>query len=346
LCGAQLVAVHYEATQTPISFKYDPEGFVDLGAIEQRTAAGWSALPSIGAWNPAVEPDGNSGILFSTTFRHAPVARGVRFEVNGTRLPLVHPGAGLPTPRPGFQVGPLPALAGRPVAEQQANGFLTLVVAGKPIPVRVIGSADLFPSIVNDPHDFLVVDYDTLFAALNADQPGLVTPTEAWLSSPPPPAARALSVSETEQALRDDPLAAGTRKVLTVAGVLAAVLGFLGLVLATRSALTSERLVFAEYEALGIPPRSLRRSAQVRVLLVSTLGIAAGLVGGALGARLIGAFVAVTGTAERPLPPIVPVIAWAAGALVLAALVAGAVTAAALVAGRALREPAARRLRA
>jgi hypothetical protein len=42
----------------------------------------------------------------------------------------------------------------------------------------------------------------------------------------------------------------------------------------------------------------------------------------------------------------VPVIAWAAGALVLAALVAGAVTAAALVAGRALREPAARRLRA
>jgi hypothetical protein len=149
-----------------------------------------------------------------------------------------------------------------------------------------------------------------------------------------------------EKRLRNDPLAAGTRRVLGVAGVLAALLGFAGLVLATRSAMASERLVLAEYEALGVAPRALRRSAQLRIFAVSALGLVAGLLGGVLGVRLVGAFVAVTGTARRPLPPIVSVVAWKTGAVVLAVLVAAALAAASLVAGRALREPAARRLRA
>jgi ABC-type antimicrobial peptide transport system permease subunit len=117
-------------------------------------------------------------------------------------------------------------------------------------------------------------------------------------------------------------------------------------VLATRSALSSERGVLAEYEALGVSPIALRRTAQLRLFVLSALGIAAGVAGGLLGVRLIGAFVAVTGTARRPLPPIVAVVDWAAAAVVVAALVVAALAAAALVAGRTLREPAARRLRA
>jgi hypothetical protein len=338
--------VQYEATKTPISFKYDPKGFVDLGPIEQRRAGGWSALPSIASWNPTVAPDGTSGILFPRDFARGPIAHGIRFEVNGTRLPLVHPDAGLPDPSAGFQVGELPALASGPVADQAVDGLVTLVVAGKPVPLRLIGSADLFPSIVDEPHNFVVLDYDTLFAALNSDQPGIVVPNEAWsfASRPPPP--RALDAAALEQRLRDDSLAAGTRKVLTVAGVLAALLGFAGLVLATRSMLASERLVLAEYEALGVAPRSLRVATQLRVFVVSAIGIVAGLLGGIFGVLLVGAFVAVTGTGGRPLPPIVAVVAWSAAAAVLAALLAATFAAAAFVAGRALREPAATRLRA
>jgi hypothetical protein len=346
LRGARLVAVQYEATQTPISFKYDPEGFVDLGPIEQRRSGGWSALPSIASWKPTVAPDGTSGVLFPRDFEHAPVAHGSRFEVNGTRLPLVHPGAGLPYPEAGFQVGELPALASGPVADQAVNGLITLVVAGKPVPLRLIGSSDLFPSIVDDPHRFVVVDYDTLFAALNADQPGILVPNEAWSFGSHPPAAAALDAAALERRLRDDPLAAGTRKVLTVAGVLAALLGFAGLVLATRSMLASERLVLAEHEALGVAPRSLRVATQLRVFVVSAIGIVAGLLGGVFGVLIVGAFVAVTGTAGRALPPIVAVVAWSAAAVVLAALLAATFAAAAFVAGRALREPAATRLRA
>ncbi|HZC29304.1 MAG TPA: hypothetical protein VE269_06155, partial [Gaiellaceae bacterium] len=251
LRGARLVGVQYEPTRTPISFKYDPEGFVDLGPIEQRDPRGWTALPSIASWRPTVAPDGTTGILFPRDFGRAPVAHGVRFEVNGTRLPLVHPAAGLPYPSTGFQVGDLPALASGPVADQAVNGLVTLVVAGKPVPLRLIGRAKFFPSVVEDPHRFVVIDYDTLFAALNADQPGILVPNEAWSFAAQPPVPTALDAAALEHRFRHDALAAGTRKVLTVAGLLAALLGFAGLVLATRSMLASERLVLAEYEALG-----------------------------------------------------------------------------------------------
>jgi hypothetical protein len=348
LAGARLVAVQYEATQTPISFKYDPEGFVDVGSFEQQRPGGWSALPSIASWRPTVAPDGTSGVLSAQGFAHAPIARGIGFWVNGTREPLVHPAAGLPQPSPGFQIGELPALASGSVASQAVNGLATLVVAGKSVPLHLVGRADLFPTIVNDQHDFVVLDYDTLFAALNADQPGLVVPTEAWSFSGPRPARASLDVTAAERRLRDDPLATGTRKVLTVAGMLAAALGFVGLVLATRSALASERLVLAEYEALGVAPRALRRAAQLRVFVVSAIGLVAGVLGGVFGVLLVSAFVAVTGTAARPLPPIVAVtgtaarplppivavVAWPAAAGVLGALIAATFAAAAFVSGR------------
>ena len=343
LGDAQLVGVQYEPTYTPVSFQYDPEGFVDLGPIEQRGPSGWTALPTIGQWNPTTSPDGTSGMLYPMRFRNAPVAAGTRFELGGTFQPLVHPPAGLPPPLSGFQTGPVPGLAGGPVADQAVDGLVTLVVAGKAVPVHVIGRARLFPTIVNHPRNFVVLDYDTLFAALNSDQPGLAAPTERWRFGPSPPTAAALTVTRLEARLRNDPLAAGTRTVLGVTGTVAAVLGLIGLVLSTRSALSSERLVLAEYEALGVSPRSLRRSAQLRLLVLSALGIFAGLAGGFLGVRLIGAFVAVTGAARRPIPPIVSVIDWVAASAVVAALI---LAAAALVAGRALREPAAPRLRA
>jgi hypothetical protein len=90
----------------------------------------------------------------------------------------------------------------------------------------------------------------------------------------------------------------------------------------------------------------LKRSAQIRLLCLSALGIVAGLLGALASVLLIGGFVAVTGTATRPLPPIVPVVAWPAAVAIVAALAAASLAATALVAGRALREPESGRLRA
>src|SRR5207237_2048172 len=127
------------------------------------------------------------------------------------------------------------------------------------------------PTVVDSPHDFAVFDFETLFAALNLDRPGNAAPSEAWFFGPrrPPRLGRVVSAEELEAALLRDPLARGTRDVLAVAAVVAALLGVLGLVLGTRSTLAADRPLLAEYEALGVPPRTLVRSAQARLVALS-----------------------------------------------------------------------------
>jgi hypothetical protein len=61
---------------------------------------------------------------------------------------------------------------------------------------------------------------------------------------------------------------------------------------------------------------------------------------------LVGAFVAVTATATRPLLPIQTVVAWAGAATVLGAITVASVTTVAVLASRTLREPPTARLRA
>jgi hypothetical protein len=344
--GAQLVAVDYQATKTPISFKYDPEGTVDLSRIQQRTGRGWSALPPLSSWTATTLPTGTSGLAYATEFRNAPVRRGLRFEINGTLQPVLHPGAGLPPPLPGFMTGALPALVSRPIGTQAVDRLFTVDVAGRTIPLHVIGTSRLFPTIVKDPTHFVVIDYATLFAALNSDNPGIVTPNEGWSLAPTMPSKPTLSAARLERRLRNDPLAAGTRAVLTVTAALAAALALVGLVVAARSAAVTERPLLAEYETLGAAPASLRRSAQLRVLALSVLGLAAGVAGAFVAVRLIAAFVAVTGSTRRALPPIVPLVAWGLVAAILALLVAAAMVAAAAVAAQAVRGTVAGRLRA
>src|SRR5439155_21595065 len=43
-------------------------------------------------------------------------------------------------------------------------------LAGRELAVRVAAVADRFPTVVRTPDSFVVLDYDTLFAALNADR--------------------------------------------------------------------------------------------------------------------------------------------------------------------------------
>jgi hypothetical protein len=358
LRGSQIVAIEYAPTYVPISFKYDPTGFVDLGRIQQRRDRVWSSLPSQQRWTETTSQNGTAGILISQRLKRAPITNSLRFVLNGTFQPLIHPRLGLPAPDPGFETGPVPILASSAVAAQAVDGLVTLALPGKQIEGRVVATAELFPTIVARRSAFAVVDYQTLFAAMNADQPGLLEPDEAWFfNRQRPDFAAALGAPKLhvervvdEQALEartlGDPLAAGARSMLTVAAILAAALALVGLVLAARSAVSAERLQLAEYEALGVSRSSLRRSAELRLLILTLLGLAAGVLGGFVSARIVGAFVAVTGRGGRPLPPIVTVIAWPlAAALVVAIALAGAVSAS-MVARRALREPAARRLRA
>ncbi|HEV3407219.1 MAG TPA: hypothetical protein VG079_00905 [Gaiellaceae bacterium] len=344
--GVELVSVEFGTTFYELG--YVEEGFVELGRLEQRRRGRWSPLRGLDDWTAIASAQAS---LDRATFaRAAPLDRGMRFELAGTAQPLIRPALAIPAQLPGFVSGA--------VATAAVDDRVTLGVAGRTLSLRVVGTSKLFPSITERPGLFAVVDYDTLFAALNADYPGTAVPSEAWFFRPQSPGfaealrrppfrlESAVGVEPLTARLVSDPLAAGARSVLAVSGIVAAVVALLGLALATRSTLAAESALNAEYEALGVPPATLARSLQARLVALSLVGLAAGLVGGAVGVRLIGAFVAVTGAAARPLPPIEPVIAWRSGAAVVAAVGLAGVATAAVLAGRALRETAARRLRA
>jgi hypothetical protein len=350
LRGSQLVGVEFLPTLYLLGRTFDLQAYVDLGRFEEKRPGGWSPLPALGDWTAAAGDEGGYLVPDAPFPAGSPVAHGVEFDLNGTNFPLIRPSVPLPPA--------LPALASGPVAAQAVDRVATLDLEGNELAVRVVGTARLFPTVVERPSSFVVLDYDTLFAALNADRPGTAVPSEAWFFEPQEPRfrdrldgpqfrlRRAVGARALEARLLDDPLARGTRDVLGAAALAAAALALLGLVLAARSTLTSERLLLAEYEALGVPPRVLARSTQVRLVALSLVGVVAGFAGALLAVRLVGAFVAVTGSARRPLPPIAPHVAATAGTIVLVAVAAAGLAAVALLAARAFRETAARRLRA
>jgi hypothetical protein len=353
LRGAELVGLEFAATELPPN-GVDPGGFVELGRLDQRDANGWSALPALDTWVAAATGTTLAApppsTVIAAPFENAPVKRGIHVDVTSSVLPLVRPPAPIPEA--------LPALASPSVAAAAVDGAVTVDLLGRQLPVRVAARSDLFPTVTERPESFVVLDYDTLFTALNVDQPGFAAPGEAWFFQPQAPgfASRleaapfrlqeSVGVEPLTARLLNDPLAAGTRDVLGVAALAAAVLALLGLVLAARSALSQERLILAEYEAMGVPPATLVRAAQLRLLLLSALGVVAGVLGSLLAVRLVGAFVAVTGASTRPLPPIAPTVAWGAIALAVGAVAVAGLATAAFLAGRSLRQTAARRLRA
>jgi hypothetical protein len=342
LRGAQLVGVEFLPTFIEPGREPDISGTVDLGRFEIRRAGGWTPLPPLSSWTAAKGDFGGGYLVVDAPFpAGSPEKQGLELDLNGTLTPLIRPSLGLPAA--------LPALVGGRVAAQAVDGKVVVDLAGRPLPVRVVARATRFPTVVRNPSGFVVVDYDTLFAALNADRPGAAVPTEAWFfrpQRPPVHVAHLRGADELRARLLNDPLAGGTRDVLGITALVAAALAALGLLVGVRSTLDSERLQAAEYEALGVAPSLLARSVQLRLLALSAFGLGAGFLGGVLAVRLIGAFVAVTGTATLPIPSIVPVVAWIPAAIVVAALGAVALASARLVARRALRGPAARRLTA
>ncbi len=349
--GAEVVGVEFVPTYVPTSGIADENGYVDLGRLEQRRPGGWSALPSLERWQAAAAEDlAFQGFVTTWRLRRAPIRSSVHLDLNGTGVPLIRPPLHVPAA--------VPVVAGSGLAAAAVGGVVTLDLDGWKLPVRIVARSSRFPTVTERPSFFAVADYDTLFAALNLDRPGAAVPSEAWFFRPQPPSfaerlrtrpfrlRSAVSVDELTAARLDDPLARGARALLGIAAAVAAVLGLFGLLVAARSTLDAERTLLAEYEVMGVPRSTLVRSTQVRLLVLSLLGVAAGFGGGLLALRLVGAFVAVTGSAERPLVPIEAVVAWKGSALVLAGTAVAAAVLVTALAGRLVRESLGRRLRA
>jgi hypothetical protein len=347
LRGGQIVGLEFPALDA--SDVLDP-GYVDFAALAARRGDGWQRLEPISDWVASPAPFGAGAAAQSQRFEEAPVARGIRFSINGSPITLL---------RPPIELS-LRALVSSTLANAAVDHRLVLDVPalGASFPIEVVGEASLFPSVVESADAFAVVDYDALFASLNVDRPGAAPPSEAWffqdqgpgfsaaLAESPFRVREVVAAERLEERLLDDPLAAGARRVLVLGALAAALLAVLGLIVATRTALRDERTLVAEYEALGVPPRSLARSVQIRLVLLTVLGLVAGLLGGLLTVRLISALVAVTGSGARPIPPIRVAVDWSTSVVLVTVVGAAALVLAAWIAARELRSPAAGRLRA
>ena len=244
-----------------------------------------------------------------------PAESGFTFELNSTAVPLVRPGvnltrsaeAGGSSGAEGVARYVIPVLAGTTFAAAAVDGALDVDLRGQPLRLQIVADANLFPTIIDDPTAFAELtstpssqhSTPTPPVAPSRRKRGSSSVTRVRSPRPGPSYAR-----PTSSALVSAPLAVGTRQLLKLSGVAGASLAVLALILSVVAALRTEARDLAEFEAMGVSPRSLGRSVQARLLTMSVTGLVAGVTGGLLSLALIGALVAVTGTGTDPLPPI------------------------------------------
>jgi hypothetical protein len=219
------------------------------------------------------------------------------------------------------------------------GGTLPLRIGGETVNVDVARVVERIPGTTGEA---VVADRDALATAVDTRAPGAAPVSELWLDVADGAeeqvaatlARRPFAVLEKhsraalEADARRDPLGHGTLLALGAAALAALALAAWGLALAIRSDLRDDRGELVDLEAQGATPTLLRRVVTARASLVAVVGVAAGIVGGVLLARLVTRVVSVTARASAPEPPLVTTVD---PLVLLVAGVAFAVAAAALV---------------
>jgi hypothetical protein len=238
---------------------------------------------------------------------------------------------------------PVPAIVTPGLAAAAGSGgLLPIRISGQPLVVRVVGTTTRFPSVDGDA---VVTDRDTVSTALNAVAPGSAVPDEVWLRSdrpaalehalrrPPFDVLRLESRRAFEASLRAEPLARGSLLVLLATAGVALVLALVGLLLGLVADVRDESGELFDLESQGAGPPALRRHLRLRTLAVAGLGLAGGVVTGAVLSALVVDLIVLTANAASPQPPLRLALSWPvvlvalAGYLLLAAAIAVAGTA-------------------
>jgi hypothetical protein len=249
----------------------------------------------------------------------------------------------------------LPAIASPDLTTAaDADGGLALHVGGGTIPLRVVGTADRAPTMLDPRPRFVVVPLDPFLVALASAVPGAGRPSEMWIAAPSPE-----RLAETRAALGDppfrfasvtaradlvaarsgDPLSQGIVWALVVAAVAGLILSVGGLVLGAVTDLRDERGELADLEVQGVAPSALRRHVVARSAWLAIAGTTAGLVVGTLLAIVVTGTLALDAEGLAPIPPlpvIVPVLPLVGLAV---ALVTGVLAVVIWLAGRTYGHP-------
>jgi hypothetical protein len=233
-------------------------------------------------------------------------------------------------PRPA--TGPIPAYVDHATAAKAQGGLLSVRLGeDKQLALRVVATGARFPTTRGR---FAVLDRASLAAAMDDMTPGAGTATEVWVWAPAGAATShvtkelhnapfdRVSVAlrpEDEEALRSDPVALTSSRLLlgtAFVGLLVGSLCVVLMVLAERRESAGE--LFAR-EADGTRPGRLRVELLARAGAVLALGVPVGVAVGIALARATTTLITVTAGGTTPEPPLA---AAASPALVAAALVA------------------------
>jgi hypothetical protein len=234
----------------------------------------------------------------------------------------------------------LPVIASPDLAAAvDPDGLLRLEVGGGPtIPVRVVGVADRFPTVVDAQPRFVVVALDPWLMALNAEAPAAGRPTEMWLGTADPARAAEVRAALGAAAFRfpvvtdraalaaersADPLSRSIVWALLVAALAGLALSVLGILLGAVTDLRDELGELADLEAQGVGPSTLRSHVVARTAWLAGGGALAGIVVGIVLTVSVTAALAVSAEGALPIPtlrvvlPIVPLVTAVAAVLVL-----------------------------
>jgi hypothetical protein len=270
------------------------------------------------------------------------IARGAMSVREAGATPILRyglPGLGRALLRPA-QVSdtvPLPVLVRLGTAERVTPGtVLTLrPVSGGTLRVRVVGTSLFAPTVPSGA--VLIADQRSLSMRLDADNPGAGHATEAWVEVPDSArhaVANALATApndrlgatwrtDREARLRGDPLGRGIAITLSVASVVALLLGVVALLLAVLSDLRDERRELRDLAAQGVSAATLRRQLRLRGGVLVVLSVIGGVLMGLVLSTLVVRLVAVAAGSAVPIPPLVHSGGWAhvgIGLLVFSAL--------------------------
>ena len=201
------------------------------------------------------------------------------------------------------------------------------------IPVSIVGSVDLFPTITTHLKDYLIADLSALDAFTSsglADQS--FDPDEIWISSSTTAGARldlldrlesvegfnSISVLDREDRFRSrdanvDPLvAAGWRALLFIAFSAVLVLSCLGFLVHAYSSFRSRQVQFALMRTVGLSGGQLTVMMWLEQTAIIAIGLALGTwMGSRLGATVM-PFLGHNDFGGRVIPPFVMVIDWGA----------------------------------
>jgi hypothetical protein len=218
------------------------------------------------------------------------------------------------------------------------DGILRLRVGSeRTIPLRVVATANHFPTIISPRPQFVVVPYGPYMIALDAALPGAARPSEIWLDI-----AGGLRESDVRSALgrspfrfpaitartdliaaqSGDPLSQAIVWALVAAALAGLVLSVGGVLLGVVTDLRDERGELADLEAQGVSPATLRHHALAKTMWLAGGGVAAGVAAGVALTVAVTSALAIGATGAEPIPPLAIVIPLAETLSIVAALLA------------------------